>query len=71
MVMSKLLEQAVNEASRQSLEEQETIAALILEEIMDEQEWERQFTNTKSYLADLGEKALQQVREGKTREVET
>ncbi len=44
--MTKLLERAIAEASRLSDEEQDALAARILEEIDDEREWDRAFAAT-------------------------
>ena len=62
--MSSLLEQAVAEARKLSIGEQDAIAALILEEIEDEKRWEETLANSPAKLKALAARAEEQVRSG-------
>ena len=48
--MTRLLEKAVEEISKLSRTEQDSIAAVILEEISDEKKWEESFLASKKGL---------------------
>ena len=62
--MSVLLDQAVAEARKLTDQEQDAIAALILEEIEDDRRWESSFARSPAKLAALAPRAVKQVREG-------
>lgn len=57
-MVTKLLEKAFDEASKLPTEEQEAIAALILEEIRSEHQWDKAFADSKDELARLADEAL-------------
>lgn len=65
--MSALLERAVAEARKLPDAEQDSLAALILEQIEDDQSWEAAFTNSPNKLAALAARAAEQVQAGKCR----
>ena len=65
--MSRLLDQAVDAVRKLSDEEQDAIAALILDEIEDERRWEEAFAQSPGKLAALSARAAEQVREGRCR----
>jgi hypothetical protein len=67
--MSELLEQAVAEVRKLPDAEQDAIAALILEEIEDEREWEEALARSPDKLAALAARAEEQVRAGRCRTV--
>ena len=67
--MSQLLEHAIAEARKLTDPEQDTIAALILEEIEDDRMWEEALARSPSKLAALAARAAEQVRAGRCREV--
>ena len=69
--MTTLLEQAIAELRKCSPAEQDTIAALILEEIADDRRWEESFENSQPALRQLAEKVRAKIRAGKTRELRT
>jgi len=69
--MTTLLEQAIDELRKCSPAEQDTIAALILEEIADDRRWEESFENSQPALRQLAEKVRAKIRAGKTRELRT
>lgn len=64
--MTRLLEEAFDKASNLSEEDQDAVAALILEEIESERRWDKLFAKSQDKLAELGQEALQEHREGKT-----
>lgn len=65
--MTELLEKAFTKVSELSEEEQNEIASLILEEIADEQKWQKSFANSKAQLEILAEEALKEYKLAKTR----
>ena len=67
--MTTLLEQAIDELRKCSPAEQNTIAALILEEIADDRRWEDAFETSQPALRQLAEKVRAKIRSGKTREM--
>lgn len=68
--MTKLLEHAIAEVSKLSADEQDAIAALILEEIEDENRWDESFQKSQDALARLAEEALIEDKAGKTQELD-
>ena len=60
------LEKAFAEASKLSEEEQNALAAWILQEITSEKRWEKTFSKSPDKLAQLAEEALREHRRGKT-----
>ncbi|MSR56521.1 MAG: hypothetical protein EXS05_02470 [Planctomycetaceae bacterium] len=62
--MSPLLDQAVAEARKLPVAEQDAIAALILEEIEDDRRWEESLARSPGKLAALTARADEQVRAG-------
>jgi hypothetical protein len=68
--MNKRLEQALAELVRLPDNEQESIAALILEEIAAERAWDERFAKSESKLAELGRRAREQHRRGETSALE-
>ena len=64
--MTKLLEQAIAEVSKLPEQEQDTLAALILDEIASDRRWEKSFVDSQDVLAQLAEEALNEHRAGRT-----
>ena len=64
--MSKLLEKAFEEARKLPEAEQDGLAAIILNELEDEQRWDQQFAASHDVLRKLAEGALDEYRAGKT-----
>ena len=60
------LEQAFAEATKLSPAEQESLAAVILEEIASEARWQSAFANSTASLERLAQEALEEHRAGKT-----
>lgn len=68
--MTELLEQAITEIKKLSADEQDAIAALILEEIEDETRWDEAFKKSQDALTRLAAEALAEDQAGKTRELD-
>jgi len=65
--VTKLLEQSFSAVSKLSEEEQDAIAALIMEELASERQWAEAFSKSQDELAKLAEEALEEFRTGKTK----
>ena len=64
--MTKLLEEAFAEASKLPEQEQDALAAAILEELASERRWDQAFADSADLLAQLADQALAEHRAGKT-----
>ncbi len=64
--MPKLFDRAIAAARKLSLEEQETLGAIILDEIADEQRWARKFADSRDVLERLADQALAELNDGTT-----
>ena len=64
--MTKLLEEAFAEAAKLSAQEQDALAAVILEELASERRWDQAFADSADLLAQLADQALAEHRAGKT-----
>lgn len=67
--MTHLLEQSLAELQRLPPEQQDAIAALILEELADEKRWDEAFARSQDQLARLADQAREQIRSGKVKQV--
>jgi len=56
--MTKLLEKAIKEVSSLPTEEQDALAAILLQELGDEELWSKAFTASPEKLARLADEAL-------------
>jgi len=65
--MTKLIEKAFAKVYELPEHLQNEIATLILEEIADEEKWQKSFNNSKTQLEILAEEALKEYKQGKTR----
>ncbi len=65
--MTQLLEKAVEEISQLSRTEQDSIAAVILEEISDEKKWKESFLVSHKGLELLAKGALVEYQSGRTK----
>jgi hypothetical protein len=63
--MTKSLERAIAEAKKLPSDQQEALAAIILEEIQDEEQWDHSFARSQSQLSRLAEKARQDIQAGR------
>ena len=64
--MTKLLEKAFAAASKLPEQEQDALAAVILEELASERRWDQAFADSADLLAQLADQALAEHRAGKT-----
>lgn len=62
---SQLLEQAITEIKALPEQEQDALAALILEEIASERRWQQLFAESQDVLAQLADEALAEYKAGK------
>ena len=68
--MTELLEQAIAKLKNLPANEQDAIAAMILEELEDERSWDEAFTRSPDVLAFLATEAMAEYRAGKTQELD-
>ena len=68
--MTKLLERAIEEASKLSKVEQDVLAAWILEELESDKRWLKAFADSEEALARLADEALVEHHEGRTEELD-
>ena len=64
--MTKLLEEAFAEASKLPEQDQDALAAVILEELASERRWDQAFADSADLLAKLADQALAEHQAGKT-----
>jgi len=64
--MTELLEQAIARLKNLPSDEQNAIAAMILEELEDDQRWDESFARSPDLLANLAAEAMAEYRAGKT-----
>ena len=65
-MLTTSLEKAFADASRLSEDEQNDLAAWILQEIDSERRWEKAFSDSSDKLSRLAEEALMEYRSGQT-----
>jgi hypothetical protein len=68
--MTKMLERAVARVKQLSEEQQNAIAALILDEIEDDARWDAAFAASPDLLAQLAAEAEEEDRKGLTKELD-
>lgn len=66
--MTQQLKHAIDQASKLSNDEQDALAAIILEEMKVEQAWESSFARSQDSLAKLAEMAREDIRTGRVSE---
>jgi hypothetical protein len=64
--MTELLERAITRLKTLTIEEQNAIAAMILEELEEEQRWDDSFARSPDLLAKLAAEAMDEYQAGKT-----
>jgi methylase of polypeptide subunit release factors len=64
--MTQLLEQAMTEVQKLPEHEQNVIASLIFEEMLDERKWDEAFANSQDQLSKLADEALSETKQGKS-----
>ncbi len=65
--MTQLLQQAIAELHKLPDSDQDAIAALILAEIADEEQWADTFANSQDELSRMAEKVRDDIRAGRVR----
>lgn len=65
--MTKLFEKAVSAVSNLPEKEQDAIAAMILEELADEERWARSFASSERQLSILAKEALEEYHSDRTK----
>ena len=68
--MTSLLEQALARVGGLPADEQDSIAAQILESLADEEAWKRRFADKREVLRRLAQEALEEDARGETRSLE-
>jgi hypothetical protein len=68
--MTELLERAISRLQNLPANEQDAIAAMILEEIEDDRRWDESFSRSPNVLAKLAASAMAEYRAGKTQELD-
>jgi hypothetical protein len=68
--MTKLLEEAISQLKTRSISEQDSLAAMILEELNDDNQWDESFARSPDLLAKLAAEAMAEHRAGKTQELD-
>lgn len=68
--MTQLLEKAFAEASKLPPEEQDSFARWMLEELADEERWQKSFELSADLLERMADEALAEHRAGKTEELD-
>ena len=69
-LMTPLLERALSEIYKLSPEEQDAIAAVILEELEDEQRWNKAFAESQDKLAQLAHKVRADIKAGHSQKMD-
>lgn len=64
-----LFQQAMAEVNRLPKDQQNAIAALILEELEDERRWDQSFASSQDQLSSLAAKARDGIRKGRVRKM--
>ena len=65
--MTPLLKKVLSEVYKLSPEEQDAIAAVILEELEDERQWQEAFAESQDKLAQLARKVRADIKAGRTK----
>jgi hypothetical protein len=68
--MTKLLEQAITKLKSMSASEQDSIAAMILEELENNLRWDKLFSRSPNSLAKLADAAMGEYHAGRTQELD-
>ncbi len=64
--MTKLLEKAFKQAAKLPSVEQNALAKRLLDELDDEREWDKAFSESEDVLDKLADEAIEEKRQGKT-----
>jgi hypothetical protein len=69
--MTELLEQAITKLKTLPESEQDSFAAIILEELEDDIQWKKAFARSEDMLARLATEAMAEYRAGQTQELDS
>jgi hypothetical protein len=67
--MTELLEQVITKLKTLPESEQDSLAAIILEELEDDIKWEKAFASSEDMLTRLATEAMEEYQAGKTQEL--
>ncbi len=67
--MTPLLEKVISEISKLPPEEQDAVAAVILEELEDERQWQEAFAESQDKLAHLAHKVRVDIKAGRIKKM--
>ncbi len=67
--MTQLLEKALQKVQTLSQADQDAIATMIMDELVDEQRWALAFANSQDKLIELAEKVRADIRAGRVKEM--
>ena len=67
--MTRLLEKAIARVARLPRADQDAIAAIILDELLDEDKWDLAFARSQDKLAKLAEKVREDIRAGRVKKM--
>ena len=67
--MTPFLERAIERVQELPAAEQDAIAAVILDELADEQRWEESFANSQEQLGKLAAKVRADIRAGRVKDI--
>jgi hypothetical protein len=65
--MTQLLKDAIKQVEKLTTEEQNAIAAMILDELEDDRKWDEAFARSQNRLAQLADKVRADIDEGRVR----
>ncbi|HEY9704775.1 MAG TPA: hypothetical protein V6C58_20210 [Allocoleopsis sp.] len=68
--MTELLERAIAQLQTRSVDEQNALASMILEELEEEQTWDESFKRSPDLLAKLAQEAMAEYYAGNTEELD-
>ena len=68
--MTTTLQQAFDKAAALPPDRQEALAAIVLEEIADEDRWQQSFARSQDALSKLAAEALEEDAQGRTRDMD-
>lgn len=66
-MMTQLLERAIEEMKKLPVSEQDSIAAIILDELADERLWEEKFARSQDQLGRLANKVREDIQAGRVK----
>ena len=67
--MTPLLKKVISEVSKLPPEEQDALAAVILEELEDEQRWQKAFAESQDKLVQLAHKVRVDIKAGRIKKI--